>query len=67
MSQQRHTYMKHTTKSTEEDFVNNLKYHFGIIDYLQKWDLQKKSEQCLKMIKTPQGKNEVSAVPPKKY
>ena len=39
-------------------------YHIGIIDYMQKWDLQKKSEKWWKnMI----GKKHVSAAEPNHY
>lgn len=31
------------TSSTGKEY-----YHFGIIDYLQKWDMAKKQERCIK-------------------
>lgn len=39
-------------------------YHIGIIDYMQKWDLQKKGE---KWWKTLIGKKDVSAQQPNIY
>ena len=47
-------------------------YHFGIIDYLQVWDLQKKGENKLKEIKgsfdhKSHQKGTISAVPPDQY
>eukprot|EP00356_Strombidium_inclinatum_P016002 CAMPEP_0170504924 /NCGR_PEP_ID=MMETSP0208-20121228/49307_1 /TAXON_ID=197538 /ORGANISM="Strombidium inclinatum, Strain S3" /LENGTH=126 /DNA_ID=CAMNT_0010785451 /DNA_START=2924 /DNA_END=3304 /DNA_ORIENTATION=+ len=43
-------------------------YHLGIIDFLQKWDLSKKSERFFKsFMKDKRVKNEISAVPPGPY
>ena len=42
-------------------------YHIGIIDYLQKWDLSKKSEAFFKSKILGKDKNLISAVPPEKY
>jgi hypothetical protein len=39
-------------------------YHIGIIDYLQKWGLQKRGE---KWWKNMMGKRDISAQAPKKY
>ncbi len=39
-------------------------YHIGIIDYLQKWDFQKKSESWWKKVL---GKKDISAINPKNY
>lgn len=39
-------------------------YHIGIIDYLQKWDFQKKGEKWWKRL---WGKKDISAQEPKKY
>jgi N-glycosylase/DNA lyase len=39
-------------------------YHISLIDYLQKWDLQKKSEQWWKKLF---GKKDVSAQQPSVY
>lgn len=39
-------------------------YHIGIIDYIQKWDLQKKGEKWWKNLI---GKVEVSAEEPNRY
>ena len=49
---------------TEEQFHQI--YHLGIIDYLQKWDISKKLEQCAKRMKGV-SKNKISAVEPKLY
>lgn len=42
----------------------NVYYHLGIIDYLQRWDLQKKGEKWWKNLL---GKKDISAQKPKKY
>jgi len=42
-------------------------YHFGIIDYLQEWDFNKKSEQKLKKIFMRKNSNQLSAVEPVFY
>ena len=54
----RKTYNKYTT-------LNGKVYHFGLIDWLQTWNLSKKAEKCLKTTFTDQ--KEISAVPPIKY
>ena len=49
--------------------VNNKRnnFHFGIIDYLQKWDFNKKTEQRLKVWFKGADPKRLSAVPPKFY
>ena len=42
-------------------------YHIGIIDYLQKYDLGKKIESCLKTIANSSKAMKISAVPVKMY
>ena len=49
--------MQHITHENEY-------YHIGIIDYMQKWDLQKKGE---KWWKNMLGKKDVSAAEPNYY
>lgn len=39
-------------------------YHIGVIDYMQKWDFQKKSEKWWKNFT---GKKDVSAEEPNRY
>lgn len=42
-------------------------YHIGVIDYLQKWDTQKKMEASLKRLKYGRKGEGISAVNPARY
>ena len=42
-------------------------YHLGVIDYLQNWDITKRTENCFKTKFLRRDKNAVSAVHPKLY
>ena len=42
-------------------------FHFGIIDYLQAWDLQKKVERLFKTCVNRGIKDKLSAVPARQY
>lgn len=42
-------------------------YHFGIIDYLQLWNMSKKGEAWIKHHLKGKNKNFISAVPPDLY
>ena len=42
-------------------------YHFGIIDYLQKWNVSKKLERIVKSMKNFNHFRQISAQPPKDY
>lgn len=42
-------------------------YHFGIIDYLQAWNIQKKCEAWYKSTLKGKNKHKISAIPPEPY
>ena len=56
-------YKGHVYKSENGDYI----YIIGIIDYLQKYNLKKKVEHCLKAIIYGKDKNMISAVEPTFY
>lgn len=64
---------RHAFTNEDEDFEGGeYMYHFGIIDYLQVWDFQKKGENKLKEIQgkfdhKSYRKGTISSVPPPQY
>ena len=58
---------KRTRQPTQKVSLKKVRYtyHFGIIDYLQDWNLSKKTEWCLKSIHA--DSNGISSVNPKTY
>ena len=55
-------------KNGRNKYVNkNQVYHLGIIDYLQEWNLAKKTEKLLKTLISCKSNLNISSVPPEKY
>jgi hypothetical protein len=52
-------------KTKSDDFEQV--YHLGIIDYLQEWDIHKKTERMSKMLLNSHIRDTMSAVKSKKY
>ena len=58
-------------ESTNRNLIKSVKsteiYHIGLIDYLQKWDTNKKVERFIKTKFKKMNGQELSAIEPKEY
>jgi len=55
------------SRNTLESTDGSELYHIGIIDYLQRWDLFKKGEACMKSQILRRDKYKISATGPDQY